>query len=602
MAAENTLNHSLGRAQEHYRSLFSLPSLHAALAGVAFLCLATGILSAVFVQTWQGLANGVLLGVILFAASFAGDMMVSRLVLRDPIFVLRRTIGLSLVSWLVWFLLILIGTGLGMALGIGFWVKLCLLGFATVLTLRTVVLTVVSSASVSRSFCAILLQPVACILPLVAFGASLNVTLKEFLPFIFVSPFIALGFAYVFMRLLALEGQKEHGIPVIDIFRAFLLDWVTAHNAPLESYLERMGENADVEVSLLKFDSDKPKAVFIVPQVHPGPFKNIGSSLLPSLLKEEYERNLGGNACVPLGLLGHELDAASQAQNHKIISHVIAATRIPSSLEDASPFVRVVKGFVAASCQLFGKIALLSFTLAPKTTEDLPVELGNIVSLEAANLGLDAVLVNAHNSLTENPLVEAPLDTLKGVALQCLQNAVALRPGRFSVGSATVHPAELSLRDGMGTGGITVITIKVEEQKTAYVVIDGNNMVSGLRERIQQALSKVGFEESEVYTTDTHAVSAVAVGRRGYHPVGETMNQTILIDRIVECAQKAANTMEPSKAAYKKIEVKGVRVIGGGFLNSITGLVDQTIQKAKRIVTPVFAAEGALLILLLLVF
>lgn len=59
--------------------------------------------------------------------------------------------------------------------------------------------------------------------------------------------------------------------------------------------------------------------------------------------------------------------------------------------------------------------------------------------------------------------------------------------------------------------------------------------------------------------------------------------------------------MEPCRATYKKITVKGVRVIGGGFLSSITNLVDQTIQKAKRIIAPVFAAEGGLLILLLLV-
>ncbi len=601
MAAENTRNHSVSRAQKHYRSLFSLPSISEAITGVAFLCLGTGLLSAVFIQTLQGLANGVLLGVILFVANFAGDLTLSRLVLRDPIFVLRRTIVLSLVSWLFWFLLILIGVGLGLALGVVLWVKLCLLGFATVLTLRTVVLTMVSSANVGRRFFAILLQPVVSMVPLVAFWASLNVALEGLLPFIFVSPFIAVGFAYLFMRLLSLEGKKERGIAVIDIFRAFMLNWVSALNAPLESCLERMGENADVEVSLLKFDSNRPKAVFIVPQVHPGPFKNIGSSLLPSLLKEEYEKSLGGDACVPLGLLGHELDATSQAQNHKIIDQVITAAGIPPSLENASPFVRGSDGVVTASCQLFGKTALLSFTLAPKTTEDLPVELGDIVSREAANLGLDIILMNAHNSLTENPLVEASLEALNRVAVQCLQNAVALKTGRFSVGSATVHPAEFSLRDGMGTGGITVVTVEVKERKAAYVVIDGNNMVSGLRETIQHALSKVGFEESEVFTTDTHAVSAVVMGRRGYHPVGETMNQTILVSRIVECAEKAAKTMEPCKAAYKKIVVKGVRVIGGGFLNSITGLVDQTIQKAKRIVTPIFAAEGVLLLLLLLV-
>ena len=79
----------------------------------------------------------------------------------------------------------------------------------------------------------------------------------------------------------------------------------------------------------------------------------------------------------------------------------------------------------------------------------------------------------------------------------------------------------------MGTGGITAIVVQVEKQKTAYVVIDGNNMISGLREKILAALTSVGFGESEVFTTDTHAVSAIVTGRRGYHPVGEVMSHEI---------------------------------------------------------------------------
>ena len=64
----------------------------------------------------------------------------------------------------------------------------------------------------------------------------------------------------------------------------------------------------------------------------------------------------------------------------------------------------------------------------------------------------------------------------------------------------------------MGTGGITAIVVQVDKQKTAYVVIDGNNMISGLREKILAALTSVGFDESEVFTTDTHAVSALSLG------------------------------------------------------------------------------------------
>ena len=603
VATDASLNQSINNAQRHYASLFFLPSFKKALAAIAVICLITGVSTTIFFPSIQGLTNGLLLGAALFAVNFIIDFFLSKIILKDPIFVFRRTVVLSLFSWVFWFLFLILGVVLGATFGFLWWVKLCLLGFATLLTLRTVVFLSVSSAKLGRRLTAILIQPLACIVPFAVFWTTLNVAPIDFLPFIAIAPVIACLSAFVFVHLLDRIGQKTYGVPSISIFKAFMLNWVSGLNGPLEGYLEKMGGDADVEVSFLKFDSSKPKAAIIVPLVHPGPFNNIGSSLLPSLLKQEYEKEYGCEACVPLGLLGHELDAASQAQNHKIINQVLASANFTSSIDKATPFVRISEDFVTASCQVFGKTAFLSFTLAPKTTEDLPQELGSIVREEAEKLGLDfAIVVNAHNSLTSSVKIEASIDMLRDVASKCLKEAVSQKSYSFEVGTATVYPPEFTLKDGMGTGGITAIIVKVAQQKTAYIVIDGNNMVSGLREKILSALSSDGFEESEVFTTDTHAVSAVVVGRRGYHPVGEAMDQETLINQIINAAQKAAGNLETCKAGCQQIVVPKVRVLGGDCLNFMTILVDKTIQKAKRIIVPTFAVEGLILILLLAIF
>ena len=195
-------------------------------------------------------------------------------------------------------------------------------------------------------------------------------------------------------------------------------------------------------MTLLKFDAPKPKAAIIVPLVHPGPFKNIGSSLLPSLLKNSYEKEFGCDACVPLGILGHELDLASQTQNQKIVPKIA-----PRSLKRkllASPLVRSTDGFATAYCQIFGDTAFFSFSLAPKTTEDLP-QLGRIVSEEAKKYGLKhAVVVNAHNCITEIVDTEEHLDALKRAASKCLQKATAQPTKPFTVGAASVFPKEFT--------------------------------------------------------------------------------------------------------------------------------------------------------------
>ncbi len=600
VATDDSLNQLMNNAKRHYASLFFLPSFKKALAAIAIMCTVVGVSSVALFPSVDGLINGLLLAGVLFTVNFFFDWVISKAVLGDPIFVLRRTAALSYFGWIFWLFFITIGVVFGVAFNFLWWVKLCLLGFAALLTLRAVVFFAASSASSARRLVAVLLQPLPCILPFVALWTNLNVAPIDYLPFLVVSPIVACATAAIFVSLLDRMGQKMYDISSMTIFKAFMLNWVSALNAPLEAFFEKLGEDEDVEVSFLKFDSSKPKAAIIVPLVHPGPFKNIGSSLLPSMLKHEYEKEYGGDACVPLGLLGHELDAASQAQNHKIINHILRSAKFPSSSDKATQFVKVSEGFVAASCQIFGKTALLSFTLAPKTTEDLPQELGGIVREAAEKLGLDhAIVVNAHNSLTSNVNIEASIETLRDVAAKCLQKAVSLSSYPFEVGTATIYPQEFTLKDGMGTGGITAIVVKVAEQKTAYVVIDGNNMVSGLREKILSTLTAEGFQESEVFTTDTHAVSAVVLGQRGYHPVGEAMNQDTLINHIKTAVQTAAGKLETCKAGCLSTVVPNVRVIGGGCLASLTVLVDKTLQKAKRIVVPIFATEGLLLILLL---
>ncbi|MFB3889744.1 MAG: DUF2070 family protein [Candidatus Bathyarchaeia archaeon] len=602
MTDEASLSQSIGKAKRHYSSLFSLPSLRLNLTILALTCLLAGALTSVLFLSVEGVAIGLLLGAAFFGLNLLSDLLLSRSVLADPIFVLRRTLALSFIGWLFWIAFQIPGAFLGAAYGFSWWVRLCLMGFACLLTLRTVVFLAVSNASLARRLTAILLQPFPCVVPFAAFWATQGYPPMGYVPFLVLSPVIACGFAYLFVSLLDRMGRKAYGTSSMSIFKAFLANWITGSNDQLEAFLERLGEDEDIAVSLLKFDSQKPKAAFIVPMVHPGPFKNVGSSLLPSMLKYEFQKKFGCDACVPLGLLGHELDAASQAQNHKIISQVLTSAKFNALTDKATPFVRVSDGFVAVSGQAFGKTALISFTLAPKTTEDLPQELGSIVLEEAKKRGFeDVIAINAHNSLTESVEIEASVEMLNRVAAKCLDKIAVSPAYPFEVGTASLYPEEFSLKDGMGSGGITAIVIRIAEQKTVYVVIDGNNMVSGLREKILSALTSAGFQESEVFTTDTHAVSAVVVGRRGYHPVGEAMNHEALIGHIRKAAETATGRLEVCRTGSIRTVVPHVRVIGGDCLSSLTVLVDRTIQRAKQIVAPVFALEGLLLVLLLAV-
>jgi putative membrane protein len=586
-------------AKKHYSSLFSLPSYKQSLLYIAVICIVGASFSA---YIFSGSLFSLVLGILFFVVTTFTDLVVSMVILRDDlIFILRRTAAVSLVGWLIWLAFMVLGAGLGLVFDGLLWAKFVMLGFAASLTVRSLVIMATSESAVWRQVLAVLLQPVLCIIALLTFWVGLSSGLGlRFLPFIILAPVISFVAVYLFLGTIDRLG-KPYGMSSMPLFKAFMLNWTTDLNVPLEKHLEDMGENADIDVTLLKFDSSKPQATIIVPQVHPGPFKNIGSSLLPAMLKSRFEKEFGCVACTPLGILGHELDLASQAQNQRIVNDVLASAKFSATHASASPFVCVTEGVATASCQIFGDIVLLSFSLAPKTTEDLPQELGRLVGEEAKKYGLKhAMVVNAHNCLDVVVDTDEHVEELARVASKCLEQATQLSRKPFRVGAATVFPKEFTLKQGMGTGGITAIVVEVEKQKAAYIVIDGNNMVPHLREKILAALTSLGFAQSEVFTTDTHAVSALSTGSRGYHPVGEVIDHNGLIRYIEKAAKKAIADLDYAKAGCVEFVVQQVRVIGEERLDAITTLIDKAIRQAKKTAPAIFGIEGLLFILMLL--
>lgn len=609
MTAEISLQQSMDRAVKRYSSLFRLPSYNKVVFFLALICVLGGLVSTfIFLPLLDGIIYGLSLGFSLLFMNLIFDYIVSVIVLgQDPIYDLRRTTALSLFCWALWLFFIFAGVIVAMLFDLSWWVKLCLLGFSAVLILRSIVFCSTSSVRYKRLLVASLLQPFSCLIPFLILWARTNypnyLTATYIFSFLIFSLSISLVSSFFFISIINRVGEQTLGIPSLLLLKAFLLNWVVDLNAPFEELLEKLGERHDVEVSLINFGSPKPKAIMAVPSVHPGPFKNIGSSLLPSMLKAALEKELNCVVGVPHGLLGHEFDLASQLQNQKIINRTVDFANFDAYEAKATPFIRVSNGLATACCQVFGKFAFLSFTLAPKTTEDLPQELGLFVRQEVEKHGLTCcVIVNAHNSIEGTASMPESLDALKTVATTCLKKGASMRQLPFEVGAATIIPKEFSLKDGMGPGGITVFVVKVGKQKTAYVVIDGNNMVSGLREDILSALHSIGIDEGEVFTTDTHSVNAIILSARGYHPVGEVIEHESLIKYINEATLAALSDLGHAKAACRSIIVSDVKVIGEKRLETLCLLIDKTLQRAKRAVIPIFATSGFLLMLFLVFF
>ena len=596
---EDSLNQSMDKAVQHYSSLFKLPSYKKVVCLLALVCVGIGWLSTIFFSPLdESLLKGFYFSLSLFIITLILDSLTTKVILKgDLLYDLRRTAAVSLVSLGVWLFFVVIGVALALPFGVLWYVRLCLLGFSAVMIFRLIVLDATSSVGHGRSIVAALVFPFFWSVLFFAITIEVNYAIFLFTLFSLGISFVA---SFSFLFILDREGKRILGASSLSFLRAFLLNWVLDLNKPLETLLETSGEERNVEVSLLKFTSSQSKAAIVVPSIHPGPFKNVGSSLLPSLLKTAMEEKLNCIVGVPHGLLGHEFDLASQTQNEKVIEYTVQAGDVDVSYGVASPFVTVSNGVATACCQIFGDCAFLSFTLAPKTTEDFPEELGLFICQEAKKRGLKhAIIVNAHNCIDGQVNIQDSFEELKKVAIESLEKALSIEKTRYYVGVASVKPEEFNVKQGMGPSGITVLVSKVGEQKTAYVIIDGNNMVSGLREEVLSALSSIGIDTGEVFTTDTHVVTAVILNKRGYHPIGEALDRKKLVEFVKKVTLDAISGMEQVKSGCCQVTIHNVKVIGKELLEKLCTLIETASEKAKKIAVPIFVGSGLLLMLFL---
>jgi len=605
MASDKSLDAYIGKAAKRYSLLFTLPSRRKIILSICILCIFGGVLAILpLSSSYNGLTLGLMLGASFFFIVVLSDSIIAHSCMKtDHVFNLRRCLGLSFFSCSLWFGLIFLGDIISIFFGNSdFWIKFFLLGFCAAMILRLLVFSTASFADRGRAILSSLLQPTLCIAPIFFMHSVIKYDLASLFIFFSLSIPIAVLTVFLFTFLLDNVGKKTLGMLSLSLFKAFLVNWTENMNAPLEIFLERLGYEMDIRLSLLVFRSgERVKAVIVVPGCHPGPFRNVGSSLLPYMIQGALEDKLQCVASVPHGLLGHGFDLSSQFQSQKVVKGVLSCVDFSHFNSEVTPFIRIRKNGASASCQIFGDCAFVTLTIAPKTMEDLPHELASLIISEAKNRGLSStIVVDAHNSINGAFELDEATRSLRKVAVTSLEEALSAKRSPFEVGAAKIVPKEFGVKEGMGPGGISVIVTKVGTQKTAYVTIDGNNMISGLREKILAMLREIGIVDGEVLTTDTHVVTGVVPTARGYYPIGEAIDHTKLISYIREAAVKALDDLKPAEVSRCTGTVPNVKVIGEKPIADLCLLVDEAMKQAKKLAVSLFSTAAILLIGLLM--
>jgi putative membrane protein len=389
--------------------------------------------------------------------------------------------------------------------------------------------------------------------------AEITVVGPETFVLLAVTCVLYVGSVYLFLVVIDRPWRSSLGVSVLDFLRGFV-GHIAEGTDELEEFFEQLGEEAVVPVTVLAFREPGgiEKARFVLPMIHPGPMGEIGGGNLP----ERVAKDADGLAFPPHATAGHDFNLVTAREVETIID---AADRALDRLEytsDATRSYRASHGEATLIGQAFGEDAFMAATYAPAFADDVEYAVGLSTRAEARSGGLeDVLLADAHNC--NNGLDGGDLGHVTPGSKRSFDMIQAAGDLGTALADAERHPLRLGVAwdrtdwtatDGIGPLGIRVAVTEVDGQRTAYVLVDGNNMEPGLRDRLVSHLtSALPVDDAEALTTDTHIVNTV----EAVNQVGTAIDAESLCDAVEAVTREALDDVEPVEAgmATERAEV-----------------------------------------------
>jgi putative membrane protein len=353
----------------------------------------------------------------------------------------------------------------------------------------------------------------------------------------------------------------------------------------MEKFFREIGEEIFVPQVNFFFRREKGEPVlFTVPNLHPGPMGEIGGGNLPKVLHDNFpEETLVAHGCAT-----HDFNLVSESESDKVIDALKKSRTDLTFSQGAGKSDIVSTGSVRILCQKFGDSVLLVTTRSPHRTEDIDFSVGSTIMAEGHRWFPHVAVVDAHNCMTDlsSPVLLATL-TATEYQQASVEAMMKCRSGLtypFSIGVSHIT-LPYSREQGFGDLGIQVMLVEVEDQRTAYVLIDGNNMAAGVREIILKHVLTLA-DHAEVMTTDSHVVNTIS----GKNPVGMHVPVSEFLPFIMQAVRAASDDLAPAETAAGTAHCEHIVVFGSNRISQLASTVNAML---------VFVAPLSLAMLLL---
>jgi putative membrane protein len=358
---------------------------------------------------------------------------------------------------------------------------------------------------------------------------------------------------------------KIRGLAFINAFIAHMTDG----SKGMEDFFREIGEEIFVpQVSFFFRRVNEKAVIFTVPNLHPGPMGEIGGGNLPKVLHDNFE----DETLVAHGCATHDFNLVSEGEINKVIDALQKSRRDITYSGVAGRSGRLTRGSVQILFQRFGDSVLLVTTRSPQRTEDLDFSVGMTIMAEGHRWFPHVAVVDAHNCMTDlsSPVLLATLTATEYQhgSLEAMDKCrtTPLYPFRVGVTHLTLP---FGREQGFGDLGVQVLVVEVDGQRTAYVLIDGNNMAKGVREVLLEQILTV-VDHAEVMTTDTHVVNTIT----GKNPVGMHVPASEFLPFVMQALQEAIGNLAISEVAGSTAHCEHIVVFGSNRISQLASTVN----------------------------
>lgn len=358
---------------------------------------------------------------------------------------------------------------------------------------------------------------------------------------------------------------KIRGLAFVNAFIAHMTDG----SKGMEDFFREIGEEIFVpQVSFFFNRAAKKPVIFTVPNLHPGPMGEIGGGNLPKVLHDNFD----DETLVAHGCATHDFNLVSESEIVKVIAALKTTRSDLTYAAGASRSFSVTRGSVTVLCQKFGDSVLLVTTRSPQWTEDLDFAIGSTIMAEGHRWFPHVAVVDAHNCMTDlsSPihLATQTAAEYQAAAINAMETCFALPAEPFRAGVAHVT-LPYSREQGFGDLGVQVLLVETGGQKTAYILIDGNNMAAGVREIILGEVLTLA-DAAEVMTTDSHVVNTIT----GKNPVGLKVPVAEFLPFIMQAVRTADGDLESATVAAGTSQCEHIVVFGSNRISQLASTVN----------------------------